>query len=80
VAEFDYSRIRMITPDGIIHTIAGGVCRLGPTNPCDGYIGDEGPAASAQLWGPARMAVDTGGTVYFSDMSNNAVRVLKPMN
>ena len=42
-------------------------------------IGDGGPATSAQLSGPARLAVDTDGTVYISDFNNNAVRVLRPI-
>jgi sugar lactone lactonase YvrE len=47
---------------GIIHTIAGtGVF---------GYSGDGGPATSAQLTGPTRLALDAAGNVYFLDDSN----------
>jgi sugar lactone lactonase YvrE len=78
VAEFEYDRIRKITPDGLITTIAGGVCRLSPNNPCAGYTGDGGPATNAQISAPARMAVDSSGAIYFSDSGNNAVRTLRP--
>jgi DNA-binding beta-propeller fold protein YncE len=79
IAEYASSRIRKISTNGIITTIAGGVCRLTSNNPCGGYIGDGGPATSAQLSGPARLAVDSDGTVYISDFNNNAVRVLRPI-
>jgi internalin A len=80
IAEFESNRIRKISNNGMITTIAGGVCRLSPNNPCAGYIGDGGPATSAQLWGPARLALDSDGTVYVSDLENNAVRVLRPIH
>jgi hypothetical protein len=80
IAELENDRIRKISTDGIITTIAGGVCRLTPNNPCAGYIGDGGPAANAQLSGPARLAMDSDGNVYVADLGNNAVRVLRPIH
>ncbi len=79
IAEYASSRIRKISTNGIITTIAGGVCKSTSINPCSGYIGDGGAATSAQLSGPARLAVDSDGTVYISDFGNNAVRVLRPI-
>ena len=76
IADFENNRVRKVTTDGIITTIAGGGCRLSP-NDCTGYLGDGGPATSAQLSGPARLAVDSDGNVYVSDLENNAVRVLR---
>jgi trimeric autotransporter adhesin len=76
IADYENNRVRKVTTDGIITTIAGGGCRLSP-NDCTGYGGDGGPATSAQLWGPARLAVDSDGNVYISDLGNNAVRVLR---
>ncbi len=43
-----------------------------------GLTGDGGPATSAQLSGPAHMAVSADGTVYISDISNNSIRAIKP--
>jgi sugar lactone lactonase YvrE len=45
----EYGRVRKVTPDGIITTVAGG----GPNNP-----GDGGPATSAQLATAMSIAVD----------------------
>ena len=57
-------RIRKVTPDGLISTIAGtGDFTSGP---------DGAPAASSPVW-PYGIAVDTHGTVYFSD-SHSRVR------
>jgi trimeric autotransporter adhesin len=80
VAEYDtFDRIRKISTDGIITTIAGGLCRQSSSDPCIGYVGDGAPATSDQMWGPARLSIDTDGSVYVSDSGNNAVRVLRPI-
>jgi hypothetical protein len=52
-------RIRMVTPDSTIATIAG--------NGTQRSSGDGGPATSAALTIPAAMAVGPGGTLYFVD-------------
>ena len=80
VAEYEYNRIRRVSTDGTISTIAGGSCTSSSNNNCAGYSGDGGPASQAQLWGPARLAVDTNGSVYFTDVQNNAARVLRPVD
>jgi hypothetical protein len=74
--EFGTSRVRKVSPDGIVTTIAGNGTR--------GYSGDGGPATVAQLspGGSAvasRLAVDRAGNVYVADSSNNAVRLLRPI-
>jgi hypothetical protein len=51
---------------GVIQTIGG--------NGVAGYSGDNGPATSAELRTPARVAIDGSGNVYISDYSNNRVR------
>ena len=59
-------RIRKVNSAGIISTIAGGNMW--------GYAGDGGPATAAVLAGPAGIAVDTFGNVYFADQPNNVIR------
>jgi uncharacterized protein (TIGR03437 family) len=70
IADTVNNRIRKVTTDGLITTIAG-TGRIG-------YNGDGGPATSAQLYAPGGIAVDTAGNVYFSDTQNNVIRVLQP--
>ena len=63
-------RIRMITPSGMITTIAGtGVF---------GFNGDGGLATSAQLASPAGIAVDSANNVYVADQLNHRIRKLTP--
>ena len=71
IADSGNSRIRMVTPDGTINTIAGG-------NGIPGYSGDGGPALSAQLNFPAGVAVDGKGNVYVADTQNHVIRLLTP--
>ena len=57
-------RIREITTDGIIHTIAGG-----------GNSSSDGIAAtSAKLVEPQRIALDGAGNIYFADVFDGRVR------
>ncbi|MCC7175185.1 MAG: hypothetical protein IT159_08310 [Bryobacterales bacterium] len=63
-------RVRVITTDGIIHTIAG--------NGTYGDGGDGGPATRAPLKFPSGLALAAGGAIYVSDTQNNRVRLLTP--
>ena len=69
IADYNNNRIRMVTPDGTITTIAGSA---GP-----GYTGDGGAATSAKLNSPTGIALD-GGNIYIADSSNNVIRMLTP--
>src|SRR5215475_7673317 len=70
IADTWNNRIRKITPDGRITTVAGtGVA---------GYSGDGGPATAAQLSFPSGIALDAAGNLYISDMRNNRIRRVSP--
>jgi RHS repeat-associated protein len=70
IADTANSRIRRVTPDGIIRTIAGtGV---------QGFTGDGGLATQARLSNPTAVAVGGDGSVYVADSSNNRVRWFRP--
>jgi uncharacterized protein (TIGR03437 family) len=64
------NRIRKVSPDGVITTLAGGG-QLG-------YAGDGGIASSALLDGPFQIAVGSDGRIVFVDALNHAVRVIQP--
>jgi uncharacterized protein (TIGR03437 family) len=70
IADYNNSRIREVTTDGIIHTVAG--------NGAFAYSGDGGSAYSASLNYPTGVAVDNSGNVYIADRGNNLIRMLKP--
>jgi len=59
-------RVRKVTPDGRIRTVAGtGV---------SGSSGDGGPATAARLAQPRGLAVDPSGNLYIADAEANRVR------
>jgi len=60
------SRVREVTTDGKIRTLAGmGIA---------GYNGDNQPATSAALDAPSGVAVDNSGNIYVADANNCRVR------
>jgi uncharacterized protein (TIGR03437 family) len=70
IADTSTSRIRKVSPSGIINTLAG--------NSTFGYSGDGGPAISAQLNYPAGLAGDSVGNLYVADSGNGRVRKVSP--
>src|SRR5262249_19006258 len=70
IADRDNQRIRKVTPDGVITTVAG--------NGTAGFNGDGGPAISAQLNSPWAVAVDTAGNLFITDNGNNRIRKVAP--
>ncbi len=71
IADTGNHAIRMVTPDGLIHTIAG-------QGGMPGFSGDGGSATSASLNSPSGMVLDGAGDLYFADTGNNRVRRLTP--
>jgi sugar lactone lactonase YvrE len=69
-ADLDHDRIQKITSNGIVSTLAGNGTR--------GFSGDGGPAASAQLWYPTGVAVDSAGNIFIADSENNRIRKVTP--
>ncbi len=59
-------RIRKVTSEGIITTVAGEGTKA--------YGGDGGPATDASLAGPTNVAFDKSGNVYIADRDNNRIR------
>ena len=70
IADTGNNRIRQVTPDGVIHTIAG--------QNAAAFGGDGGPALSAQITAPGGLFLDGAGDLYFADTGNNRVRRLVP--
>ena len=58
--------VRKVTPGGIITTVAG--------NGVQGFTGDNGLAAAAELDSPAGLALDAAGDLYIADSHNQRVR------
>jgi len=63
-------RIRKITPDGKIQTIAG--------NGVVGFKGDGGPATAAELSIPQSLAIDANGNLYIADPPEHTIRKINP--
>jgi len=65
IADLANNRVRKVTTDGIINTVAG--------NGRTGFSGDLGLAAQAALASPSGLAVDPSG-LYIADRINNRIR------
>ena len=68
IADRNNNRVRKVSPDGIITTVAG-----------DGgffFMGDNGPAYRASVAAPTGVALDSKGNLYIADRNNNRVRVV----
>lgn len=70
IADRENDRVRVVSPDGIIDTLAG--------SGKGDYDGDGGPADQASLDYPLSTVMDVDGNVYIADDNHNRVRVVHP--
>jgi YD repeat-containing protein len=70
IADVGAQRVRRVTPDGIVRTIAG--------SGDFGFSGDNGPATAASFRSPHAVAVDRDNTLYIVDQGNNRIRWMRP--
>ena len=70
IADSGNEVVRMVTPAGVISTIAG--------NHTLGYTGDGGQATSAELGLLQGVSVDSLGDIFISDTTNNVIREVFP--
>lgn len=71
IADSFNMRIRMVTTDGIIHTIAG--------NGTYDLYGDGGAATDAALRFPSSVTLGSGGKIYVTDNQNHRIALLTPV-
>ncbi len=64
----DHEIVLVTQSTGLLTVFAG--------NGLPGFLGDGGPAASAELKFPKGVAVDSSGNVYIADSGNNRIRVV----
>jgi sugar lactone lactonase YvrE len=68
IADRNNNRVRKVSPEGIITTVAG-----------DGgffFMGDNGPAYRASVAAPTGVAIDKKGNLYIADRNNNRIRLV----
>jgi sugar lactone lactonase YvrE len=70
IADTYNHRIRKVSPDGKITTIAG--------SSAAGYGGDSGPATAARLLNPGDVVTGNDGSLYIADVNNNRIRKVSP--
>ena len=66
IADTGNHRIRVVSPDGIVSTLAG------TGEP--GFSGDGGPAVKAGVSAPKALLLDGAGNLYFADSANFRIR------
>jgi sugar lactone lactonase YvrE len=68
VADDGNNLIRMVTPAGVVATLAGSI-NAGSA---------DGPGSTAMFNQPSGIAVDTNGNLYVADQANNMIRYVAP--
>jgi hypothetical protein len=70
IADTGNDRIRMVTANGTIRTVAGAGAR--------GFSGDGGPATAARLHGPTGVSPTAAGGFLIADRGNGVIRLVGP--
>jgi sugar lactone lactonase YvrE len=70
IAELTGNRIRRVSTNGVIDTLAG--------TGRSGGAGDGGPATAAELHGPQSVVVDASGAIFVADWNNRRIRRVHP--
>jgi hypothetical protein len=70
IADSGNNRIRKLTADGVISTVAG--------DGTQGFAGDGGPATKAKLNRPIGMTMMADGSLVFADGGNARIRAIRP--
>ena len=65
IADYNNDRIRKVSPDGVITTVAGGGTA---------FPGDGGAATNASIDGPLNVVSDAEGNIYFVEYNTHRVR------
>ncbi len=80
IAEDDGARIRKVSPDGIITTVAGnGTCSYpADSTHCNDATGDGGPAIEANVGNPKGVFVDPDGNLYIAEKRKQRIRKVTP--
>ncbi len=76
VCDANNNVVRMINPAAIVTSYAGN--GFGAGTGTGGYMGDNGPATSAELFIPQGIIRDTAGNTYMADAGNHVVRKIDP--
>ena len=79
IADQSNHRVRRVSPEGIISTVAGDGTSCEP-DPDGGPVacGDGGPATSAHLRSPQAVAAGSDGSLWIADTDNHCVRRVDP--
>jgi glucose/arabinose dehydrogenase len=75
VADTDNQRIRLITPEGLVSTLAGGAI-ANPTGPAASPDYADGTASAARFGYPCSVAVLPNGMIAVADSNNHRVRLV----
>lgn len=78
VADQNNARIRKISPNGIVSTLAGYANTSGFYTPYREMIAIDGAGSDSGFSLPSRLAVDAAGNVFVSDAGNHLIRKVTP--
>jgi uncharacterized protein (TIGR03437 family) len=79
-ADANNQRIRKITPQGIVSTVAGSGARTNTNSNCEpsSPVGDNQPALAATFFNPADALALTNGNLIVADEQDNRIRQITP--